>query len=165
MTPLKLYIASDHAGFELKEILVKKSEVLGIQIEWIDLGCFSKDSVDYPNFAQILVEKVLHDQKVEKLTFEPRGILICGSGVGMSIGANRFEGIRAVLALRPDVAKLSRQHNASNVLCLGSRILTLIEAEYIIEQWLRTPFEGGRHQVRTELLDNYRAKNKKGIQS
>lgn len=155
---MKLYIASDHAGFELKEILAHKTEILGQKVEWVDLGCPSSDSVDYPSFAKKLAEKVLADQAADKSLSGPRGILICGSGVGMDISANRFEGIRAVLALRPDIAKLSRTHNDSNVLCLGARILTQLEAEYIIAEWLKTPFEGGRHQKRVDLMDALKKK-------
>jgi len=107
--------------------------------------------VDYPDFAKELSRKVLelgHDE-----TFKPCGVLVCGSGVGMSIGANRFKGIRAALCFDADIAKLSREHNASNVLCLGSRLLEESKAIEIFKTWVETSFEGGRHQKRIELMD------------
>lgn len=150
---MKLFIASDHAGFELKEFLKNKSQIKGLNFEWVDLGCANKDSVDYPDYAQIMCEKILAKKLSSEQMLEPQGILICGSGVGMSMAANRFKEIRAVLALRPDVAKLSREHNASNVLCLGARIVNELEAEYIVSEWIKTPFAGDRHLKRVKLMD------------
>ena len=146
----KLWIASDHAGVALKSFLQKQLP----QVSWIDLGPATADSVDYPDYAQQLCKAVLLDAKQNPShATEPNGILICGSGVGMSISANRFKDIRAVLAESSQVAVLSRQHNASNVLCLGSRILSESQALEITSKWLATVFEGGRHQKRIDKID------------
>ena len=147
-----LWIASDHAGFGLKEELKKISKVAGHTIEWKDLGPADESSTDYPMHAQILVHEVkAHKQGGELL--QPCGVLVCGSGVGVSISANRFRGIRAVLATSLDLARLSRQHNASNVLCLGSRLTSSDLAQEILKTWLGTAFEGGRHERRVQLID------------
>jgi len=147
---MKLFIASDHAGFELKEKICLIGRGLGV--EWEDLGPSDGTSVDYPVYAQKLVEAVLA-QNDEAALLGPCGVLICGSGVGMSIAANRHRKIRAALCQTPLVAELSRQHNASNVLCLGSRLLTGDEAMRTFETWFKTPFEGGRHARRVALMD------------
>ncbi len=147
---MKLFIASDHAGFRTKEAL-KADKNLG-PIEWLDLGCVNSDSCHYPEFAQALAEKILSTKNEDEL-MKPCGILICGSGVGMSIAANRFTGIRAVLAMREDVARLSREHNATNILCLGERLVGIDENIKIAKSWLDTPFEGGRHRLRVDLID------------
>lgn len=147
---MKLFIASDHAGYALKTEIVKRKDV-----EWIDLGPISEDSVDYPLFAQKLSRAVL-DARVGDELLEPCGVLICGSGVGMSIAANRFKGIRAALALREDVATLSRAHNGANVLCLGARLVSAPEALKILDAWMKTPFEGGRHGRRVSQIEHPR---------
>lgn len=145
----KLWIACDHAAFELKDALKKH---FSDSVEFIDLGTNGGDSVNYPDFASKLCHEVLAQSSEEEL-LTPRGILICGSGVGMSMSANRFKKIRAVLAFSEDIAEMSRKHNASNVLCLGARFLKTEEATAIIEKWLATEFEGGRHKTRIELMD------------
>ena len=139
---MKVYIASDHAGFELKAELIKE---FANGYEFIDLGTNTSDSVDYPDYAQELAKKVLNDDSL--------GILICGSGVGMSISANRFKGIRAALVTNVEIAKLSKQHNNSNVLVLGSRFLTKTEAINITKAWFETEFEAGRHLKRIEKIE------------
>lgn len=140
----KLYIGSDHAGFELKAALIKHAESKNIEIE--DCGCYSKDSVDYPDYAQTVSRKVLEDSNAE-------GILICGSGIGMDMAANRFKGIRAALVYEPELAVLSRTHNNSNVLVLAARFTTEEKAIKILDTWLETSFEGGRHQGRVDKMD------------
>jgi ribose 5-phosphate isomerase B len=145
----QLFIASDHAGFALKEFLKKE---LSNDFSFIDLGCNSLDSVAYPNYAQKLCH-VLINEKDDAALKEPCGILICGSGVGMSIAANRFKKIRAALVHTPELAVLSRAHNASNVLCLGSRFVSQDVAAKIIREWTKATFEGGRHQERIALMD------------
>jgi ribose 5-phosphate isomerase B len=144
-----LYIAADHAGFEMKEALKKYFHSV-IQIK--DLGPHSSDSVDYPNWADALCLKLLEEHASPAERLKPLGILVCGSGVGMDIAANRHRGIRAVLAYSEEVAKLSRMHNASNVVCFGSRLQTVEQVEKIIRTWVATPFEGGRHQRRVDLM-------------
>lgn len=140
----KIFIASDHAGFDLKAALVKYIESKDISIE--DCGCHSKDSVDYPDYAQTVAKKVLEDKNAE-------GILICGSGIGMDIAANRFKGIRAALIYEPELAVLSRTHNNSNVLVLAARFTPVDKAKKIFDTWLDTKFEGGRHQTRVDKMD------------
>ncbi len=147
---MKLFIASDHAGFDLKESIKKLG--LKFSVSWDDLGPIDSSSTDYPKYAQKLCQKIL-GQKTPQELLEPCGILICGSGVGMSMAANRFKKIRAVLAGNSKVAELSRQHNASNVLCLGSRVTAESEILEIVSTWLKTPFEGGRHEKRIQLMD------------
>jgi len=134
----KIFIASDHAGFELKSFLVQQ---LKNKFSVVDLGAESTESVDYPVYAQSLTKSVLEDQNSV-------GVLMCGSGIGMSISANRFKGIRAALVWNEEVAKLSRQHNNSNVLVLPARFMSKEEALKIILSWLQTEFEGGRHEKR-----------------
>lgn len=146
---MKLFIASDHAGVELKTRLIEAGKSRGI--EWVDLGPATTDSVDYPDYAHDLCKRILAEKKGDELS-QPCGVLICGSGVGMSIAANRHKGIRAVLALRKDVAVLSRQHNAANVLCLGARLMNESTAFEILNAWVGTSFEGGRHQNRVDKI-------------
>lgn len=136
----KLYIASDHAGFELKDQLLKALP----DLPWEDLGAPSKDSVDYPDYADQLADKIQDDS-----TF---GVLICGSGQGMAIRANRFPHIRAALCWNEEVTVLSRQHNNSNVLCLGSKWQDLKASQEMLKLFLDTNFEGGRHARRVEKL-------------
>jgi ribose 5-phosphate isomerase B len=138
----KIFIASDHAGFPLKKNLIEELIKLQFQIE--DLGCDSADkSVDYPDYAQKLCKK---------MTEESFGILICGSGVGISIAANRFKNIRAALCSEVKLAKLSRAHNNANVLCLGARIVNNQKALRIVKAFLLAEFEGERHVRRVAKL-------------
>ena len=139
---LTLAIASDHAGVELKTTL--KSDFPNIS--WKDLGPESTDSVDYPDFADRLCKMILSGEC-------ERGVLICGSGIGMSIRANRYSGIRAALCLSEHMAELSRQHNNANVLVLASRITDEKTIHNIVAKFLSTEFEGGRHQRRVDKLD------------
>ncbi len=138
----KILIASDHAGFKLKEEL--KSS-LATEFEFIDLGTNSEGSVDYPDFGTALA-KAIENKKAEF------GILICGSGVGISIAANRNPAVRAALVYNEEIAKLSRQHNDANVICLGARFLDITTARKLVEIFLNTPFEGGRHENRVKKL-------------
>jgi len=137
-------IASDHAGFVLKRLLTKHLQGKGIEV--VDLGCNEEISCDYPKFAQELCNRITEGGA-------GRGILICGTGLGMSMAANRFPGIRAALCTTEFHAKMSRAHNDSNVLVLGSRVTAIELAQSIVNAWLETPFEGGRHQRRVDLLD------------
>ena len=142
----KIYIAADHAGFELKQFLINELKLLNHQA--IDLGCDSSEvSVDYPQYAQKLCQKLLNDED------KAVGILICGSGIGISIAANRFNNIRAALCHNIKSAKLSRAHNDANVLCLGARFTSEKLAKSIAKAFLMTEFEGGRHGRRVEGID------------
>lgn len=137
----KLAIASDHAGFALKEAVKAKFT----DIDWLDLGTDSTQSVDYPDFGRAMAESV-RDGKVES------GILICGSGIGVSIAANRFSAVRAALCTSVEMAELARRHNDANVLVLGARIVNEGTAMACVEAFLKTGFEGGRHQSRVDKL-------------
>jgi len=140
-----IYIASDHAGFDVKNKIYSFLEELGHEV--IDLGTDSEESCHYPDFAKSLCEKIQSNPSA-------RGVLICGSGVGMSLAANKFSGIRAALCHREDVAKLSREHNDSNVICLGARTVELDENKSIISTWLKAEFEGQRHSLRIARFDS-----------
>lgn len=138
----QIAIASDHAGFGLKKILKKELVALGYRVE--DLGTHSAESVDYPDYALQLATWVVAEKG--------RGVLICGSGIGMSIAANRVKGVRAALCVTTEMADLARKHNDANVLCLGARLTSSEAAKEILKIFLNTPFEGGRHQTRVEKL-------------
>ena len=144
---MKIAIASDHAGFELKELIKKDLPELDI----IDLGTTSAESVDYPDFGIALAEAVAKGEA-------DRGIVICGSGIGMSIAANKVKGIRAALCQTKEFAELSRRHNDANVLVLSGRFISHYLAKEIIEVWLNTPFEGGRHKRRIDKIAKYELK-------
>ena len=140
----KLVIASDHAGFELKESVVAFLHNMGVEFE--DFGPVNSDRVDYPDYG-IQVAKAVIDKKVD------RGIVICGTGVGMSIVVNRFPGIRGTLCSDLYTAKMCREHNDSNILIMGGRVIGKGLAEEIVKTWLETPFEGGRHQQRLDKIE------------
>ena len=135
-----LWIASDHAGFDLKQFLLKSHPTL----PWKDLGPETDDRVDYPDFAAKLTE-VLNPET-------DMGVLVCGSGQGMAIKANRNPKIRAALCWTEQIAELSRAHNNANVLCMGSRVLKHELCSEILKTFLSTPFEGGRHADRVNKL-------------
>lgn len=138
-------IAADHAGFDLKEVL--KGEISKLGLEPQDLGATTENpDDDYPDFAHPLAQKISRgDAK--------RGILLCGSGIGVDIVANRYPHVRAALAWAPKIAELSRQHNDSNVLVIPARFVSTEEAVDMVKRWLSTPFEGGRHSRRVEKID------------
>jgi ribose 5-phosphate isomerase B len=140
-----LLIASDHAGFALKEHLKTVLERLGVPYE--DLGTHSEAPCDYPDFAHRVAAAVGSGQA-------ERGVLICGTGQGMVMAANRHKGVRAALPHDEATARLSREHNDSNVLALGGRVLSPEHAEAILKVWLETPAIGGRHAVRVAKIDS-----------
>lgn len=144
-TNMSLVIASDHAGFAFKE-MVKSHLVESLGLDVIDLGPESAERCDYPDFAARVARYVQGDS-------ESRGILICGSGIGMSMTVNRFSNVRGALVHNGLAARLSRQHNDANVLCLGARLIGIEVAKDAIAGFLQTPFEGGRHQGRVEKID------------
>lgn len=141
---MKVAIANDHGGYNLKLEIVKYLEANGIDYE--DFGADSRDSVDYPDFARPLSEKVARGE------FD-RGILICGTGIGMSIAANKVSGVRCALVHDTFSAKATREHNNSNVLALGERVIGPGLAIDIVELWLNTKFEGGRHERRVNKIE------------
>ncbi|HIP42878.1 MAG TPA: ribose 5-phosphate isomerase B [Aquifex aeolicus] len=140
---MKIAIGSDHAGYPLKEKIKDFLEKEGYEV--LDMGTHSQESTHYPLFAQA-VARAVEEKKVDK------GILICGTGIGMSITANKFKGVRAALCTNEYMARMSRLHNDANVLCLGERVLGVELALSIVKVWLETPFEGGRHLKRVELI-------------
>ncbi|NLS45688.1 MAG: ribose 5-phosphate isomerase B [Firmicutes bacterium] len=140
---MKIGIGSDHAGFEMKEALKTCLGPLGI--ETIDFGCESTASVDYPDIGYPLA-KAVASSEIDK------GILICGSGIGMSIVANKVPGVRAALAGNADIARLAREHNDANILVLGARVININEAEKIMQVFLKTKFTGGRHARRVKKI-------------
>ncbi len=142
---VKIVVGADHGGWELKELVKKSLETVGVDFE--DVGCFSKDSVDYPDYAENAVSQIVTNQC-------QMGILICGTGIGMAIAANRHRKIRAANCCTVDAARLSREHNNANVLCLGARVLEVDMALEMVHVWLNTPFSGGRHQRRIDKLSD-----------
>jgi ribose 5-phosphate isomerase B len=141
---MKLIVGSDHAGYPIKEKVSAFLQERGIAVE--DVGTYGEESVDYTDFGKKVARKVSDG------TFE-RGILICGTGLGMSMVANRFRGVRAALANDLFSAIMSRRHNDSNILVMGGRLIGDMLALQLVETWLDTPFDGGRHQRRVEKID------------
>ena len=144
MQQLKVAIGSDHAAVAMKEDIVKELRAGGAQVE--DVGTFTGDPVDYPDFAAEVSSRV-------KNGTADRGIVLCGTGIGVAIAANKIHGIRAAVCHDVTTARLARQHNDTNVLCLGSRILGPAVAADIVKMWLATGFEGGRHQRRIDKIE------------
>jgi ribose 5-phosphate isomerase B len=140
---MKIALGSDHAGFELKEDL--RAYLTDLNIDALDLGAYNQEAVDYPEVASRVAEKVVRGE-VEK------GILICGTGIGMSIVANRFPGVRAALCQDSFTARVSREHNNANILVLGGRLIGKGLAREILKIWLETEFQGGRHQTRLDKI-------------
>ncbi len=140
---MTIAIASDHAGYELKSKIKSYLEQKSLPVD--DFGTFKSDSVDYPDYG-ILASRAVAQGKAD------RGILICGSGIGMSIVANKVKGVRAALCMTEAMAEMSRRHNDANVLVLGGRIINHEIALKIIDVWLKTPFDGGRHIARVSKI-------------
>ncbi len=141
---MKIVIGSDHGGFELKEKIHRLLTDLGHEVQ--DVGCYSTESVDYPVQAKAVADLVASNAC-------DRGILICGTGIGVSMVANRVPGIRAALCHEIFTARMSRQHNDANVLCMGGRVIGPGLAEEMVKVWLTTSFEGGRHLRRITMID------------
>jgi ribose 5-phosphate isomerase B len=137
-------IGCDHAAFQLKQKVIAFIRARGIEVK--DVGAFSEESVDYPDFGAQVATAVSNGQYA-------RGILICGTGIGMSMVANRYARVRAALCNDLFAARLSRQHNDANILVMGGRVIGDILALEIVQTWLETPFEGGRHQKRIDKFD------------
>ncbi len=142
---MKFYIATDHAGLDLKNYTAELLKAKGHEV--VDLGPFTKERVDYPDFAVKVCNAVLADEA------DADGILICGSGLGMSMTANRFAGIRAALCHDAYTATMARAHNDANVLCFGERVVGQGVAESIVDAWIAGAFEGGRHTGRVAKIE------------
>jgi ribose 5-phosphate isomerase B len=140
----RIPIASDHAGFELKQRLIPVLKSMGYEVE--DLGTDTAASTDYPDFAHPLAKRVSQGEG-------QRGILLCGTGLGMSYVANRYPNVRAPVVWSPEIAELARKHNDANVLVLPARFLTEDQAVEIVKRFLDTPFEGGRHSRRVDKIE------------
>ncbi|MFM9902988.1 MAG: ribose 5-phosphate isomerase B [Pyrinomonadaceae bacterium] len=141
---MKIALAADHAGYEEKEKIKKTLDEIGV--EYTDMGTNSADSVDYPDFARAVGEAVSRGE------YES-GLLVCGSGTGMAIAANKVPGIRAAVAWNEEIARLARQHNNANVLSLAARYTTDEENQQIVKAWFAASFEGGRHERRVEKIE------------
>jgi ribose 5-phosphate isomerase B len=146
---IKVAIGSDHRGFETKKMLISLLESLGNKAQ--DMGPFSDASADYPEFASKVASAVENNSC-------DRGVLICGSGIGMSIAANKFKGVRATLCHDLHTAEMCRRHNNSNLLVLGEALGAELSLA-MLKVWLSTPFEGGRHQDRLDLINEIEKKN------
>ncbi|MGC9021930.1 MAG: ribose 5-phosphate isomerase B [Dissulfurimicrobium sp.] len=142
---MKIAIGADHGGFDLKETL--KDIIKGLGHEIKDIGCYSKEPVNYPEIGRMVVGLVASGMA-------ERGILICGTGIGMSIMANRTRGIRAALCHEIYTARMSREHNDANILCMGGRVVGPAIAEEMVKCWLSTQFAGGRHACRLAMIDH-----------
>lgn len=140
---MKIAIGADHAGFALKEELRTALEAKGLDV--VDFGTHSAESTDYPDYASAVAHAVAKDET-------DFGILVCSTGVGMSIAANKVEGVRAALAFNADEVEFTRRHNNANVLTMGARYTNLEQAEEFVDVFLKTPFEGGRHQRRVDKI-------------
>jgi len=148
---MKIALGADHAGFPLKQKIKQWLTEQGVEVQ--DEGTISNESVDYPDFARKVGEQVA-GKKVD------RGILVCGSGIGMSIAANKVPGVRAANVHTVHEAQMSREHNDANVLALGARVLTDDEAHSILDAWMRTKFAGGRHQRRLDKISQIEREEK-----
>ncbi len=137
----EILIGSDHAGLELKNKLIAHLK----NINWKDVGTHDMTSVDYPDYADIIGSSINKNPN-------EKAVLICGSGQGMCMRANKYENVRAALVYNPEIAQLSREHNDANILCLGARFLDFDQAQKIIKIFLETPFQGGRHQLRVDKI-------------
>ena len=148
-----LVIASDHGGLELKEAIKSTLEARGVDVQ--DLGTINSESVDYPDFGEKVARAVSSG-------VAEHGILVCGTGIGMSIVANKFPGVRAALVNDAFTAQMSREHNDANILVMGGRVLNSEEAAKMVEIWLDTEFEGGRHQRRLDKIAEIEKQLKNG---
>lgn len=147
---MKLAIASDHGGFSLKQSLL--SFLKNRKIEVLDLGNDGTDSVDYPDYA-VKVAQMVSGGKIDA------GLLMCGTGIGMCITANKFKGVRAAVVSDPDSARMAKEHNNANILCLGGRVSEPQKAEEIIRSWLEAAYEGGRHDKRLGKIQEIEKRN------
>jgi ribose 5-phosphate isomerase B len=140
---VKIAIGSDHRGFLYKKQLIESFS----RVEWIDLGCESEKRCDFPLYVKKVVAQIYNETA-------QKGIMICGTGVGMSVAANRFKGVYAALAWNSEIAKLSRQHNNSNILVIPADFVSCVMAQEMVKVWLETEFLGSRYQERITMIDS-----------
>ncbi len=140
---MKIAIGGDHSAYRIKEEMKARLVALGHEVE--DVGTHSEESVDYPDFAEQVARAVAGGRA-------DRGVLMCGTGIGMSIAANKISGVRAALVTDEFTGEMSRRHNDANVFCAGVRVLPPTKIGELLEAWLKTPFEGGRHERRVEKI-------------
>lgn len=145
---MKIAIASDHGGYDYKQELIPYIESLGHQV--LDLGCHGPASVDYPDYGILCAQEVARGEA-------DRGVVICGTGIGISISANKVPGIRCALCTDPVMARLTREHNDANMLAMGGRIIGIELAKGIVQAFLSTEFSGGRHKTRIDKIAQYEA--------
>lgn len=145
---MRVYLGADHAGFQLKEYVESSLAALGHEVT--DVGTHAEDSVDYPDFAAMVGEAVA-DGRADV------GVLVCGTGLGMAIAANKVEGVRAIQASDPEMARMARLHNDANVITLPGRYITPTQADEVLAAFLGTDFEGGRHQKRIDKIHGIEA--------
>lgn len=151
MNNCTVVIASDHGGYDLKSHLIASLQAWGYPVE--DLGTAGAEAVDYPDYAAALARRIVAQSG------QVMGVLICGTGIGMSIAANRFPGVRAALCTSAYMARKARAHNDANVLCLGGRVLGVGEADDILKTFLESAFEGGRHAQRVAKIEQIGTKS------
>jgi len=147
---MKLAIASDHGGFHLKKSILQL--LSSRKIEYVDLGVASEDSVDYPDYAAQVAQQVTSGK-------DDAGILVCGTGIGMAITANKFKGVRAAVVTDPFTAQMSKEHNNANVIAIGGRVLDEAKASATVQAWLDAQFQAGRHERRLEKIAEIENKN------
>ena len=147
---MKIVIASDHGGFHLKQSILKLLD--SQKIAYVDLGVSSEDSVDYPDYAAKVAESLAKGEV-------DGGILVCGTGIGMAIAANKYRGVRAAVVTDPFTAQMSKEHNDANVIALGGRVLDDAKAAAAVQAWLDAKFQAGRHQRRLEKIAEIENKN------
>lgn len=147
---MKLAIASDHGGYQLKEAVTQFLRER--KIDFLDLGVGKEESVDYPDFASEVAQRVSSGEV-------DAGILVCGTGIGMAITANKFKGVRAAVVTDPYTAKMSKEHNNANVIAFGGRVLDEPKALEIVRSWLEAKFEGGRHEKRLKKIEEIEKKH------
>lgn len=148
----RIAVASDHAGFELKEKIKEHLKSAGYEV--LDLGTDNTESVDYPDYAEKLALKISTGEVSE-------GVLCCGTGIGMSIAANKFPGVRAAVVVNEFMARMAKEHNNANVLCLSGRITDSETAKKLVDVWLNAEFEGGRHERRVRKIIEIEKKQRK----
>ncbi|MBQ3755295.1 MAG: ribose 5-phosphate isomerase B [Clostridia bacterium] len=147
---MKIAVGCDHGGIVLKESVVKTLERLGAEV--VDLGCYSTDSVDYPEYGEKVAKEVASGKA-------DAGVIMCGTGIGISIAANKVKGIRAAVVTNTYMAKLTKNHNNANIIALGGRVISPKEAEAIVEAWYTAEYEGGRHQRRLDMISRIEDEN------